>query len=79
MKRIDTKVVNASSRTTGGRKRSKRSRCSKGEEGHGGGKTITELKKEAKDSFKEALEYDSGYRKAKENLGKLGLGVPMTL
>ncbi len=40
---------------------------------------IKVLKTEAKESFKEAIELDKDYKKAKENLGKLGLGVPMTL
>lgn len=42
-------------------------------------KKIKALKTEAKENFKKALEYDKDYKKAKENLGKLGLGAPMTL
>lgn len=80
MKRIDTKVVNASLANYRGEEKVETiTVLEKVKKDMGGGKTITELKKEAKDSFKEALQYDSGYRKAKENLGKLGLGVPMTL
>ena len=37
------------------------------------------LRQEAKLKFKEALKYDPTYKRAKENLAKLGLGVPLTL
>ncbi len=42
-------------------------------------KKIQKLKTEAKASFKQALKHDKNYEKAKKNLGKIMLGVPMTI
>lgn len=45
-------------------------------------KMKTELKKvkeEAKKDFKEAIKLDTNYEKAKKNLSKIGLGIPVTL
>jgi len=33
----------------------------------------------ARERFEEALKHDPNYVKAKENLARLGLGIPMTL
>ncbi len=80
MTRVDTKIVNASLANYRGEEKVEKitvlETVKKDKEIR---KTISELKNEARESFKEALGYDSGYQKAKENLGKLGLGVPMTL
>jgi TolB-like protein len=37
------------------------------------------LQKQAKQDFKEALEYDPNYERAKKNLSKLVMAIPMTL
>ncbi len=80
MARVDTRIVNASlANYRGEEKVEKITVLETVKKDKDDRKTITELKKEAKQNFKEALGYDSGYQKAKENLGKLGLGVPMTL
>jgi TolB-like protein len=40
---------------------------------------VKAIKEEAKQDFKKALDYDSAYEKAKKNLSKLSLAIPMTL
>jgi len=40
---------------------------------------VKKVKEEAKKDFKKALQYDSDYEKARKNLSRLALGVPMTL
>jgi hypothetical protein len=37
------------------------------------------FEKDAKQKFKEALEYDPTYERAKKNLAKLVMAIPMTL
>jgi hypothetical protein len=40
---------------------------------------VKKKQEEARKDFKKAVEIDSNYEKAKKNLSKLGLGMPMTL
>jgi TolB-like protein len=40
---------------------------------------VEEVKEEAKKDFERALDYDKDYEKAKRNLSKLALAIPMTL
>lgn len=42
-------------------------------------KEVKKIKEEAKEDFKKALDYDSEYEKAKKNLSRMALAVPMTL
>ena len=42
-------------------------------------KEVKKVKEEAKEDFKKALQLDSDYEKARKNLSRLALGVPMTL
>ncbi len=40
---------------------------------------VRKVKEEAKKDFKEAIKLDTNYEKAKKNLAKIGLGIPVTL
>ncbi|HOP62450.1 MAG TPA: CsgG/HfaB family protein [Spirochaetota bacterium] len=80
LSRYDTKIVNASLANYKGEGQIENIAVLKSVKAEEGSlRKINELKKEAKINFKKALKYDAKYRKAKENLGKMGLGIPMTL
>lgn len=48
-------------------------------ESQGQRQKIEEMKEAAREDFERALSYDSDYEKAKRNLSKLALSIPMTL
>lgn len=76
VKKYDTKVIKASLANYEGEKKLEEIEVLKKKN------KKEEVKKkiaEAKENFKEALKYDSNYEKAKSNLSKIGLGIPMTL
>lgn len=80
IERYDTKVVNASLANYNGEDKIEKISVLKSmKKEKENRKEIEKLKIEAKENFREALRYDGDYLKAKENLGRLGLGVPMTL
>ena len=74
--RADTKVVEASLANYEGEEKVEDMAVleKKGEK-----EKVEEVKEEAKKDFERAIEYDKDYEKAKRNLSKLALAIPMTL
>ncbi len=75
-KKYETKVVKASLANYSGEEKVEEMAVleKKGEKDE-----VKKVKEEAKKDFKKALQYDSDYEKARKNLSRLALGVPMTL
>ena len=76
MKKYDTKVIEASLANYKGEEKLEEIAVLKKQNKKEEVKKKTE---EAKKDFKEAIKLDSNYEKAKKNLSKIGLGIPMTL
>lgn len=83
MKRYDTRIVAASLANYSGQKKleeiqilEKRAKVEKRDELK---KKAKNIKEEAKQDFKKALNHDTKYEKARKNLSKLSLAIPMTL
>jgi TolB-like protein len=75
-KKYDTKVVKASLANYSGEVKVEEMAVL---EKKGKKQEVKKVKEEAKKDFKKALQYDSDYEKARKNLSRLALGVPMTL
>ena len=76
VQRYDTKILDASLANYQGEQKLEEMQVLKKQN------RTDELKKkqeEAKKDFKKAIELDGDYEKAKKNLSKVGLGIPMTL
>ena len=83
MQRHDTRIVRASLANYRGEEKlekiqvlEKKAKSEKKEEIK---KEVKKIREEAKKDFRKAINYDSEYEKAKKNLSKLVLAVPMTL
>ena len=80
LERYETKVINASLANYNGEDKVEKIAVLKSmQKGKESREQIKKLKIEAKEDFSEALKYDGDYNRAKENLSRLGLGLPMTL
>lgn len=74
--RSDTKVIEASLSNYEGEEKLETLALL---ESQGQRQKIKEVKEAAREDFERALSYDSDYEKAKRNLSKLALSIPMTL
>jgi TolB-like protein len=76
IKKYDTKVLDASLANYRGEQKLEKIEVLKKRKKK---KELKKVKEEAKKDFKEAIKLDTNYEKAKKNLAKIGLGIPVTL